>query len=237
MTKLLFKEVKEMKKIRVLFFTVFIVLLLVAFLVSCANKAASDNKTPGDSSAIGEISPEEEQPDVFFPEKGSSGQLASGLFSADDFSDDLQELFDQADAVVLGTVVKDDVQYKSEGSGLEHALSDLRAEKVWKGDINEDDAITVHEIGWRYEDGRTVSLGGEPVLQNGMKVVLFLGPPRDGERWIKNSFQGKFIVDGQGIVHSYEYFSDDNEFSYLDDVGETVPLTDFAATLDGLAEK
>ena len=212
-----------------------IVLSIFVLLVSC-NKTDL-NKAPEDSASVNEESATDNLPEIVFPEKGSSGQIGSPLFAADDFPRDLQGLFDMADAVVLGTVVKDDVQYKSEGSGLEHALSDLRVDKVWKGDVKENDTITIHEIGWRYEDGRSFSIGGEPILQNGMKVVLFLGTQKEGERWIINSFQGKLFVDSRETVYSYEYYSDKYSFGFIDDVGETVPLTVFEEMLEGLEKK
>ncbi len=216
--------------------TVVALLSLPAAMVSCGVSALNNGYGADTGDGISDQM-EKEGTGILFPEKGSSGALGIFEFITDEFAHTLSELYDASDAVVLGTVVKDDEQYKNEGSELENALSELEIERVWKGDIKDGETVSIHETGWRYDDGKSASVGGEPVLRKGMKVVLFLGPSREGERWIKNSFQGKFIVDGQGVVHSYEYFSDDNEFSYLDDVGETVPLTDLAATLDGLAEK
>ena len=225
-----------------IFRTSILLLLVVVFMVSCGVYASDENK-------IEEINSEEsnkvessriiddDDPLIVFPEKGISGPLGFAFFSSADFSHDLQDLFDEADAIILGIVVGDDVQYRNEGSELENALSDVKVKEVWKGDLKDDDIITIHETGWRLDNDQSLSIGGEPILRTGMRVILFLTSPYGKERWIVNSFQGKFFIDEKGIVHSYQYYSSIYEFGFLEDVGEIIPLEEFEILLDSLSGK
>ena len=195
-------------------------------LVSCSVRAVSNSGPDDDGDAPTEI---------VFPEKGSSGLLGFAEFASDVFAHNVPELYAKADLVVFGTVVGES-QYRKEGSELETALSEALIEKVWKGDLKEGDTITVTETGWRLEDGRSLSIGGEPILGEGEKVVLFLGSEYEGRRAIINSFQGKLFLDKSGVLHTYSYYSDEFPGGFFDDVGEEIPCADFQAILDGLSK-
>ncbi|MBQ3900415.1 MAG: hypothetical protein II736_01705 [Clostridia bacterium] len=195
-------------------------------LVSCSVRAVSNSGPDDDGDAPTE---------VVFPEKGSSGLLGFAEFASNVFAHNVPELYAKAGLVVFGTVVGES-QYRKEGSGLEAALSDVLIEKVWKGDLKEGDTVTVTETGWRLEDGRTLSLGGEPILEEGEKVVLFLGSAYEGRRAVVNSFQGKLFLDKSGVLHTYGYYSDEFPGGFFEDVGEEIPFADFQAILDGLSK-
>ena len=111
------------------FALVLAVIVASVSLVSCGVKAESNSKPADDAGTRGE---------VFFPEKGSSGLVGLAEFASDVFAHTVPELYAKADLVVFGTVVGES-QYKKEGSELETALSEVLIEKVWKGDLKENE--------------------------------------------------------------------------------------------------
>ena len=157
---------------------------------------------------------------VAFPSKNNeAGYLASleeGVLSAS-----VKEMTEKAQDVVIANVV-DERQWVSEPSGLENAESDIVIEQVLKGNLSAGDRLTIHETGWRDEDHDT-SIGGEPLLGNGMRAVLFLSD----EGAIMACYQGKIFIDNDGTAYPYTYFTGESgEFIPFTDMQSPMPLDD-----------
>ena len=166
--------------------------------------------------------------EVYFPEQGNMGFMGM-LIVNDDYADSISELYGKSDMVILGTVTSDVAQYKESGPAV--ALSGVKVEKVWKGDAEIGETLLVSETGWRLSDGTSLSVGGEPVLGEGMRVILFLGINYNGTRTVMNDFQGKYFLDGEDQVYSYKYYSDLFGSDSFDEVGEKMSFDDFEALL------
>ena len=172
---------------------------------------------------------------IIFPDKEKTKVSGFAEFNSEVFSKNIPELFEKSTDVILGTVIKDDELYVSETSDLEVAYSDISIKTVWKGNLKVSDCITVSETGRRYDDGHSYSIGGEPILKLGNYVILFLFSNNQNERYgISGCFQGKFFIDNENIVHSYEYFSDEYKDQYFEDIGATISLEEFESILDSL---
>ena len=156
------------------------------------------------------------------------------------FSSTVKDLFARSDIVILANVINED-QWISEPSELETAVSEVTVSKVYKGDVAENDIVTVHETGYRFDD-YDASFGGEPILRKGMKVILFLkGEDSDtGSRGIVGCFQGKVFLDQNDVCYPYSYYTEyDREHGgntvtcpFFEDFSEPIPLSDLEALFE-----
>ena len=216
-----------------------IIAITVVAIVLCACSAPVSTGT-GDK-AIGSGDAEnstktaaQPEPELYFPQPNerSGGIIAD--FASDAFSGTIRDLYERSDLVVLADVTSED-QWISEPSELQNAESGVVCVKVYKGDADVNDSITVHETGYRY-DGYDASFAGEPILRKGMKTILFLTQedPETHTRAIVGCFQGKVFLDENDVCYPYSYYSEyDREHGgntvlcpYFEDFKEPIPLAE-----------
>ena len=201
-----------------------LVAALALALILGTNRPGTDSPTPAEP-----VETTDKTDEVYFPEQGNMGFMGM-LIVNDQYADSISELYGKSDMVILGTVTSDVAQYKESGPAV--ALSGVKVEKVWKGEAEIGETLLVSETGWRLSDGTSLSVGGEPVLGEGMRVILFLGINYNGTRTVMNDFQGKYFLDGEDQVYSYKYYSDLFGSDSLDEVGEKMSFDDFEALLN-----
>lgn len=209
--------------------TIFSSLLITSLLltcVSCASKGEKPIDTVADNIDTSDFK------SIYFPEKGKSQSYGMADFDNSVFSATIPEMYGKVQAVILADVVEDGMTEGKE----DDAFANVSVLHAWKGDVNVGDILNVHENGIKFEDGTDDSIGGEPLLRKDMRVILFLFTRTNGETYgIRGCFQGKFFLNNDGNVYSYEYFSDEYNIK-LTDVHDCVSYEDFKAILDSLSD-
>ena len=134
-----------------------------------------------------------------------------------DVAETIPELYDKSELVVIAYVT-DAYDYKY-NDNLTLACSKVKISKVIKGNLKEGDEISIEETGCRKDI--EVSIGGVPLLDNNMKVILFLTQPSDISQGfpaygIIDGVVGKFFYDNEGYIHHSSEFSDEPLFKLKD---------------------
>ena len=233
-----------MKKVLLIVCVLIVILLLVACnLTMQSNNQSEKQKTDSDpiantkNATEGESLLEEQQLYFPAPNERSGGYMADFIDGA--FSSTVQGLFDRSDIVILANVINEN-QWISEPSELENAESEVTVSKVYKGNIKEDDKVTVLETGYRFDD-HDLSFGGEPILRKGMKVLLFLTKEDEetSTRGIVGCFQGKVFLDSNDVCYPYSYYTEYDREHYgntitcpfFEDFKEPMPLSDLESMM------
>ncbi len=118
----------------------------------------------------------------------------------------LEELYEEADIVVIARVVEDDLpEYASEWTA--HCLSKIHILSAYKGNVAVSEELTIRESGMR-KSGASEEMApdGVPLLHKDMCVLLFLRAgteQSDGvvAHTICGEYQGKFFFDTNGMLH------------------------------------
>lgn len=103
--------------------------------------------------------------------------LGSPAHAATIVARDVDYLTTASDAVVHGTVTG--VRYETDPQGQRWTHTELTVDAWWKGPGG--DTVVLTQLGGAYPDGRVMKVMGDPSLDKGDEVVLFLR--KDGERW------------------------------------------------------
>lgn len=151
----------------------------------------------------------EEINQVYVPQKNTQQGMSASLSKV---YENVQDLQNDAYAVVLGDVIKsdEDIFYND----LVHiSVSDVKVLECYTGNINEGEIISIEETGCRDEAG-DISIDGVPLLKENVKVLLFLTEPdntiqkdKDGYGII-GVYQGKFFLDNDDNVYQSAFYSE-----------------------------
>lgn len=209
--------------------TILSALLIASLLFTCVSCASNAEQNKISSNTfIGDIDTNTAE-FIYFPEKEKTKISGFAEFASDVFSSTIPELAEKSDVIILGDVVGERVNEEITGD----CIADISVRNVWKGNLKENDVISVHEDGAKFADWTDATIGGEPLLRKDMRVILFLFQPDYG---IEGCFQGKFFLNNDGNVYSYEYFSNEYNDKYFSDVHESISYKDFKAILDSLSD-
>lgn len=212
--------------------TIFSAIIASAIIFTCVSCASSNNTSQSSENNIDTADILNSTDNINFPKKGKGKISGFASFNSNVFSSTISELAEKSDVVILGDVVGDRVNEDI----TDDCVADISVRNVWKGNIKENDIIFVHETGAKFEDGTDATIGGEPMLRKDMRVILFLFTGENEENFgISGCFQGKFFLNNDGNVYSYEYFSDEYNIK-LTDVHDCVSYEDFKAILDSLSD-
>ena len=164
--------------------------------------------------------------DIYYPTESSIVGMSGTLTL---LGNSLEDLYEEADIVVLATVIKDDVaQY--ENNYISYCLSKVHVTSVYKGDIAINDKIVIREIGGKIEKTtKEYSLDGVPLLHNDMRVLLFLRNEAELPNGMKGhticgEYQGKFIFDTKGMLHESAELGQDS-FTVINDMDKMTYAT------------
>lgn len=140
---------------------------------------------------------------VYYPTQ-SSGLGASFMMTL--IGTTLEELYEEADIVLIAKVVEDDLPEYNNGQ-TSKCLAKVHVLSEYKGTVTVGEELTVRESGSRKNaTGTELAPDGVPLLAEDMCVLLFL---REGTELsdgvvahsICGEYQGKFFFDTKGMLH------------------------------------
>ena len=145
--------------------------------------------------------------------------------------DNIQELYHGADDIIIADVI-------GEGVIVDHLSIkiDVKVVSSHKNRYKEGDLVSIHQTGEITNDGREWTIDGVPLLRKNMKVILFVRQIKDETGTILNEYQGKFLLDTNGVIsYSGDYTKPNNSLPNL--LKGTTNISDFLSLMEKLKEK
>lgn len=160
--------------------------------------------------------------DFVFPKANKTNVISAELVHC---GNTVEEMYNNSGIVAIGNIIENGILEPEYYDSKLYAKFELT--KVFKGEFEKGDVITVNEYGDISNNG-DFGIDGVPLLKKGMKVLLFLSEPYNLSKgnkpevcYIMGAVAGKFFIDSSGNIHPSQEFTEIETYN-VSDISQTI---------------